>query len=150
MAETTMSSNLLQALQILTEFRIDTVGENLAVFTIHNIPLSVQKPGGNLILCGILYNRDNPFQFFARKFTSTANTLSAHLSIFHFDLRNSYRLLRSTSAFLQTKFEYRRPTPLILVKAYMTFCLPSTLVLSNRRMNWKFDFSPETKLMMGD
>lgn len=56
----------------------------------------------------------------------------------------TYRLLRSTSAFLQTKFEYRRPTPLIFVRAYMTFCLPSTLVLSSRRMNWKLDFSPET------
>ena len=56
-----------------------------------------------------------------------------------------YRLLRSTSAFLHTRFEYRRPTPLILVKAYMTFCLPSTLVLSNRRMNWKFDFSLVTR-----
>ena len=88
-----------------------------------------------------------------------------------------YRLLRSTSAFLQTKLLYRRPTPLIFVKAYMTFCLPSTcdgcvsavssykqsfpwssllqrthcgdrdrrtLVLSRRKMNWKFDFSPET------
>jgi hypothetical protein len=26
---------------------------------------------------------------------------------------------------LQTRLEYRRPTPLILVKAYMTFCLPA-------------------------
>src|SRR5438046_1847688 len=57
----------------------------------------------------------------------------------------AYRLLRSTSAFLQTRLEYRRPTPLILVRAYMTFCLPSTLVLRSRRMNWKFDFSPETR-----
>ena len=103
-----------------------------------------------------------------------------------------YRLLRSTSAFLQTKLEYRRPTPLILVMAYMTFSLPSTcmrsplvfirilphisnlpssrdqdfvvacfrgdggdigvvrtLVLRRRRMNWKFDFSPVTRDMLG-
>lgn len=46
-----------------------------------------------------------------------------------------YRLLRSTSAFLQTKLEYLRPTPLILVRAYMIFCLPSTLVFRRRRMN---------------
>ena len=32
----------------------------------------------------------------------------------------------------------------------MTFCFPSTLVLSRRRMNWKEDFSPETRDMMGD
>ena len=42
--------------------------------------------------------------------------------------RNSYRLFRSTSAFLQTKLEYRRPTPLIFVKAYITFCLPVPIV----------------------
>lgn len=47
---------------------------------------------------------------------------------------DSYRLFRSTSAFLQTKLEYRRPTPLILVRAYMTFCLPSTLVLRRRKI----------------
>jgi hypothetical protein len=39
-----------------------------------------------------------------------------------------YRLLRSTSAFLQTRLEYLRPTPLIFVKAYMTFCFPSSYV----------------------
>ena len=61
----------------------------------------------------------------------------------------AYRLFRSISAFLQTKLEYRRPTPLILVKAYMTFCLPSTLVLRRRKMNWKFDLSPLTSDMMG-
>ena len=53
------------------------------------------------------------------------------------------------SAFLQTKLEYRRPTPLILVKAYMTFCFPSTLVLRRRRMNWKLLLSPVTNDMLG-
>lgn len=56
----------------------------------------------------------------------------------------THRLFRSTSAFLHTKFEYRRPTPFILVRAYIIFCFPSTLVLRRRRMNWKFDFSPDT------
>lgn len=55
-----------------------------------------------------------------------------------------YRLFKSTSAFLQTRLEYLRPTPLIFVKAYMIFCLPSTLVLRRRRMNWKLLFSPDT------
>jgi hypothetical protein len=44
----------------------------------------------------------------------------------------AYRLLRSTSAFLQTKLEYRRPTPLILVIAYMTFCFPVYVVSAER------------------
>ena len=52
----------------------------------------------------------------------TARPLPAHL------------LLRSTSAFLQQMLEKRRPIPLMAVRAYMIFCLPSTLVLSTRRM----------------
>lgn len=46
----------------------------------------------------------------------------------------THRLLRSTSAFLQTKLAYRRPTPLISVKANMIFPPPLTLVLSRRKM----------------
>ena len=45
-----------------------------------------------------------------------------------------YRLLRSTSAFLQTRLEYLLPTPLIFVKANIVFSLPSTLVFNSRRM----------------
>jgi hypothetical protein len=47
-----------------------------------------------------------------------------------------HRLRMSTSAFLQTRLEKRRPIPRMAVMAYMTFCLPSTLVLSTRRMCW--------------
>ena len=53
------------------------------------------------------------------------------------EVRSPARLVRSTSAFLQTKLEYRRPTPVILVKAYMTFCFPSTFVFNKRMMYWK-------------
>jgi hypothetical protein len=50
------------------------------------------------------------------------------------EIYRTHRLLRSTSAFLQTKLEYRRPTPLISVKAYMILRFPSTFVLRRRRM----------------
>jgi hypothetical protein len=33
--------------------------------------------------------------------------------------------------------EKRRPIPRMAVMAYITFCLPSTLVFSTRRMCWK-------------
>ncbi len=49
----------------------------------------------------------------------------------------------STSAFLQTMLANRRPIPLMAVMAYMTFCLPSTLVFSTRRMCW--NSSPATR-----
>ena len=45
-------------------------------------------------------------------------------------------MFKSTSAFLQTMFEYRRPTPLISVKAYMILRFPSTFVFNKRRMCW--------------
>ena len=48
--------------------------------------------------------------------------------------RPPHRLVRSTSAFLQQMLEKRRPMPLMAVRAYMIFCLPSTLVFSTRRM----------------
>ena len=54
-----------------------------------------------------------------------------------------YRLRMSTSAFLQTMLANRRPMPLMAVMAYMTFCLPSTLVFSTRRMCW--NSSPATR-----
>ena len=49
----------------------------------------------------------------------------------------AHLLPRSTSAFLQTMLENRRPIPLMDVMAYMIFCLPSTLVLRTRRICWK-------------
>ncbi len=55
--------------------------------------------------------------------------------------KEHYRLLMSTSAFLQTRFANRRPTPLMEVKANMIFCLPSTLVLSTRKICWKSSFA---------
>lgn len=45
-------------------------------------------------------------------------------------MAKTYRLARSISAFLQTTFANRRPTPLIWVRAYMILILPSTFVLS--------------------
>jgi hypothetical protein len=62
---------------------------------------------------------DDALEFFGGEFTGAGELVIDGVSSV------SYRLLRSTSAFLQTKLEYRRPTPLILVKAYMTFCLPA-------------------------
>jgi hypothetical protein len=43
-------------------------------------------------------------------------------------------LCASIPAFLRAMLAKRRPTPLIEVKAYMTFLLPSMLVLQIRKM----------------
>jgi hypothetical protein len=66
-------------------------------------------------------------------------TMSAVIPLW--DPEETYRLLMSTSAFLHTRFANRRPTPLIEVRANMIFCLPSTFVLSTRRICWKSSFA---------
>lgn len=71
MTKTTMSADLLQALQIITKLGVDTVGENLAVFAIDDIALTIEEPGGDLVLGWVLDDGDNSLEFFGGKFTST-------------------------------------------------------------------------------
>ena len=47
--ETTVSADLLQALEIVTELAVDTVGEYLAVLAIDDIALPVEEPAGDLV-----------------------------------------------------------------------------------------------------
>lgn len=42
--ETTVSTDLLQALKVITELRVDTVGENLRVLAVDNVALPVEEP----------------------------------------------------------------------------------------------------------
>ncbi len=42
--ETTVSADLLQALEIITELGVDTVGEDLVVLAIDNVALPVEEP----------------------------------------------------------------------------------------------------------
>lgn len=165
-----MSADPLQALEILTVLAVEAVGENVVVLAIVDVALSVQEPRGDLVLRRVLDDGDDTLEFFGGKLTSAVKIRRQYRSVVFGYFESSsffpsflspslspcfpntqvgnknrtYRLVKSTSAFLQTKFEYRRPTPLISVKATMIFCLPSTLVLSRRRMYWKLDFSPDT------
>ena len=131
MTKATVSTDLLQAFQIITKLRIDTVGENLGVLAIDDIALTIEEPGWDLVLSWVLDDSNNSLELFGSEFAGTAMRLVFNPA----EIRAcSYRLLRSTSAFLQTKFEYLRPTPLIFVNAYIVFCLPSTLVLRRRKI----------------
>jgi hypothetical protein len=130
--ETPVGADLLQSLQILTELAVHTVGEDLVVLAVHNVALSVEEPGWDLVLGWVLDDGDDALEFFGGKLAGAADGL---LVLIHPDdrgeghvgwARELYRLLRSISAFLHTKLEYRRPTPLILVMAYITFSFPST------------------------
>ena len=49
MAKTTVSADLLQTLEIVAELAVNAVGQNLAVFAIDDIALSIEEPGGDLV-----------------------------------------------------------------------------------------------------
>jgi hypothetical protein len=68
--ETTMSTDLLQALEIITKLGIDTVGENLGVFAIDDITLTIEEPGRDLVLGRVLDDGDDSLEFLRSKLTS--------------------------------------------------------------------------------
>jgi hypothetical protein len=69
--KTTMSTDLLQALQIITKLGVDTVSENLGVLAIDDIALTIEEPGWDLVLSGVLDNGDDSLEFFGGEFTGT-------------------------------------------------------------------------------
>jgi hypothetical protein len=69
--ETTVSTDLLQAFQVLTELVVQTVGQGVGVFTILVVLLSVQEPVGDLVLGGVLHDGDDAFQLIVSQFTGT-------------------------------------------------------------------------------
>lgn len=69
--ETTVRADLLQALEILTELGVDTVGDDLRVLAVGDVALSVEEPGGDLVLGGVLDDGDDTLEFFGGDITST-------------------------------------------------------------------------------
>lgn len=68
-----MSTDLLQAFKILTKLGVDTVGQNLRVFAINNIALTVEEPGWDLVLGGVLDDRDDSLEFFGGELTGAVS-----------------------------------------------------------------------------
>jgi len=66
-----MSTDLLQAFQIVTELGVDTVGENLRVLAIDDIALTIEEPGWDFVLRWVLDDGDNSLEFFGGEFTGT-------------------------------------------------------------------------------
>lgn len=71
MTKTTMSADLLQAFQIITKLGVNTVGENLRVFAIDDIALTIEEPGWDLVLGWVLDDGDDSLEFFGGEFTGT-------------------------------------------------------------------------------
>jgi hypothetical protein len=152
MSNTSVSTDFLQSFQVLSKLVIEGICKKLGVLSIYNIPLSIEEPFRDLVLSRILDDRNDTFELFSSKFSGT--------KVRNRQIMLTNRLLRSTSAwslvswnktshtFLMTTFEYRLPTPLILVKANITLSFPSTLVLRRRRMCWNAFLSGTTRAML--
>lgn len=71
MSKTSVTSDLLQSLQVVTEFTVETVGKDLGVLSINNIALTIEEPRWNLVLRGVLDDRDDTLKLFGGKLTGT-------------------------------------------------------------------------------
>merc|ERR1719300_1653146 len=69
-SQTSMSPNLLQTLQILSQLVVQDVSHHLVSFAILMIPLPVKEPIRNLVLTRVLHDSDNLFNIFLSQFTS--------------------------------------------------------------------------------
>ena len=70
MPETPVAADLLQPLEIVTELRVDIVGQDLAVLAVDDIFLSVKEPEWNLELRGILHDVHDSFELVRIQVTS--------------------------------------------------------------------------------
>lgn len=77
--ETTVSTNLLETLKIVTELGIDLVRDDLVVLTVGDVLSSVQEPVWNLELGWVLENADDSFEFVRVKLTSTLEEVDISL-----------------------------------------------------------------------
>lgn len=69
--QTSMRTDLLQALQVLAQLAVHTVCQYLRVLAIHNVTLAIEEPRRYLVLSRILNDGDDAFEFFGGDLTSS-------------------------------------------------------------------------------
>lgn len=72
--ETTVRTDLLQPLEIITELRVNAVGKNLRVLAIDDVPLPVQEPCGDLELRGVLDDGNETLELVRVKLASAGKS----------------------------------------------------------------------------
>ena len=80
MPKTTVRTDLLQPLEVVTELGVDGVGQNLAVLAIDDILLSVKEPSRDFELCGVLDNGYDTLKLIGVEFARTGMTVSGQKS----------------------------------------------------------------------
>ena len=82
-SETTVSTDLLQTLEIIAELRVNTVGENLAVLAINDIVLTVEHPAGDLVCGRVLEDGDETLELFRGELSGAL--VQVDIGLFLFD-----------------------------------------------------------------
>lgn len=81
MTQTTVGADLLEALEILTELGVETVGDNLGVLAIGDVALSVEEPRGDLVLSRGLEDGHDTLELFGGELTSTIESVLSALPV---------------------------------------------------------------------
>lgn len=70
-SDTSVGSDLLQSLQVVSQLRLQVVGQDVIVLTVNLVLLSVQEPSWDLVLGWVLHDGHNSLQLFLGQLTST-------------------------------------------------------------------------------
>ncbi len=82
-SETTVSTDLLQTLEIIAKLRVNAVGENLAVLAIDDIVLTVEHPAGDLVCGRVLEDGDETLELFRGELSGAL--VQVDIGLFLFD-----------------------------------------------------------------
>lgn len=70
-SQTTVGSDLLQSLEIISHLGVGAVGEDLVGLSVDDVSLSVQEPIWDLVLLWVLHNGDDSLELLDGEFTGT-------------------------------------------------------------------------------
>lgn len=68
-SNTTVGSNLLHSLEIVSQLGLHVVGQDVVVLTVNVVLLSVEEPSGDLVVGGVLHDGDDSLQLFLGQVT---------------------------------------------------------------------------------
>ena len=70
-SKTSVGTDLLKALKVLTELVVKLVDKQVRVLALSEVTLSVKEPAGDLVLSGVLDDGDDSLELFDSEFTGS-------------------------------------------------------------------------------
>ena len=95
MSQTSVSSNLLESLQVLSELSVNTVGDELGPVAFTDISLSVEEPLGDVVVSGLGKNVVDLINVLFFQLTSSKRYRQVRQIMMMKRSFNAYLLLRS-------------------------------------------------------